>query len=389
MLIPDVQPYKARAQNFQTQARFQNQHTQPNAAVRPQPISYKQSPTRNLRHVLNCQNINVLNLPDQCIQRSNYNRRGLEEQLRYLKTRNPSQPVAKQWANISNGILLQTAHELLNWEQGFSAQSLQEKFFLREVGSRNHTANADYTGYFTPVLNVQSYPDQRYRIPIYTAPRGGTQLTRSQIEQGALNNQNLEIAWTNDRVNLFFAHTQGSAIARYPDGTDRYLGYTDSNRHTYGKISRILRNKGYMHGSMSNESIRRWLHANPGRVDEVLHYNPRYIFFTLSDHLPKTATGSTVLPGHTLAVDDRYIPLGAVLLAQIPRVDHLGKRIGSDWRLLFAQDRGNDIKGPGRVDMYTGMGQQAEVVTYQVTGLHPTYMLVRKPGYNGGNVAKM
>ena len=356
ILIPEIKPNQTRTPNFTTPAQRHYQQTA-QAGVRIQRASYTKNPARFPNHeIINCQNASVLNLPDRCIQRSAFNRRGLEEQIRYLRRHNPAQPVAQQWANVSNGTLLQTAHELLNWEQGFSTKSLQEKFFLREIGSHKHTANADYTGYFTPVLQVQNYPDQRYRFPIYTAPRGGTRLTRSEIERGALRNKNLEIAWTNDRVHLFFAHIQGSAIARYPDGTERYLSYSDSNQHTFGKISQLLRNKGYMQGSLSNENIRRWLHTNPGRIDEVLNYNPRYIFFTLSDQLPRTATGATVLPGHTLAVDDRYIPLGAVLLAQIPRVDHVGKRIGSDWRLLFAQDRGNDIKGPGRVDMYTGMG---------------------------------
>lgn len=385
ILVPEIQPHQARKPNFTKSAQKQlnQEHYQQaaQAGVRIQRASY----TKNMAHLPNhefisCQNASALNLPDHCIQRSAFNRRGLEEQIRYLRRHNPAQPVAQQWANVSNGALLQTAHELLNWEQGFSTKSLQEKFFLREIGSHRHTANADYTGYFTPVLQVQNYPDQRYRFPIYTAPRGGTRLTRSEIERGALSNKNLEIAWTNDRVHLFFAHIQGSAIARYPDGTERYLSYSDSNQHTFGKISQLLRNKGYMQGSLSNENIRRWLHTNPGRIDEVLNYNPRYIFFNLSDRLPRTATGATVLPGHTLAVDDRYIPLGAVLLAQVPRIDHVGKRIGSDWRLLFAQDRGNDIKGPGRVDMYTGMGQQAETATYRVTGLHQTYMLIRKPG---------
>ena len=388
LAIPQAQQHQAHTEHFNAPPQ-NNYAQQPQAAVRVQHASYQQNPTQTLQHALNCQNANALNLPDRCIQRSTYNRRGLTEQIRYLRTRNPVQQVARQWASVSNDTLLQTAHDLLNWEQGLSAQSLQEKFFLREIGSHKHTANADYTGYFTPVLQVQNYPDQRYRFPIYTAPNGGTRLTRSEINRGALSNRNLEIAWTNDRINLFFAHTQGSAIARYPDGTEHFLGYAASNQQAYGKISQILRNKGYMRNSLSNENIRRWLHANPGRMNEVLHYNPRYIFFTLSKHLPRAATGATVLPGHTLAVDDNYIPLGAVLLAEVPRIDNQGRRIGSDWRLLFAQDRGNAIKGPGRFDMYTGMGRGAEVATYEVTGLHPTYMLIRKPEQHGSNLAQM
>lgn len=111
----------------------------------------------------------------------------------------------------------------------------------------------------------------------------------------------------------------------------------------------------------------------------MLHQNPRYIFFSLSGKSPRTATGTRIIPGHTVAVDKRYIPLGSVLLAEIPRMNHLGKRTGSDWKMLFAQDSGSAIKGPGRLDIYTGIGAEAERKTYQVTGLHKTYLLVRKP----------
>lgn len=383
--IPPVETY----QNQPLKAPANKHYRPAQAAVRVQPASYQKSPVRVLRHALNCQNVSALNIPDRCIQRSVHNRRGLEEQIRFLRRHSHTQRVANKWARVSNAALLQTAHELLDWDQGFDSRAFREKFSLRKISSHRNAGNADYTGYFTPVLQVQSYPDQHYRFPIYAAPTGGTRLSRREIDQGALSNRNLEIAWTNDRINLFFAHTQGSAIARYPDGRERYLGYAANNHHSYGKISHILRNKGYIQGSLSNENVRRWLHANPHRIDEVLHKNPRYIFFKLSDHRPKTSTGSPVIPGHTLAVDDNYIPLGAVLLAEIPRVDHFGKRIGSDWRLLFAQDKGNAIKGPGRVDMYTGMGTHAEAITYQITGLHPTYMLLRKPGYNNDNVAGM
>ncbi|MGB1008211.1 MAG: MltA domain-containing protein [Thiolinea sp.] len=387
VMPPTLQPYSNGNQQFAAPRHNTQNLYQPK--VRVQPANYKKNPALTLRKALNCQHFNALNLPDHCIQKSHYNRKGLLEQVKFLRTRNPKQRVAGKWANISNAALLQTAHELLNWEQGFDARSFREKFSLREIGSYRSASNTDYTGYFTPVLQVKRSPDQYYRFPVYAPPRNGTRFSRKEIDHGALNGQGLEIAWTNDKINLFFAQTQGSAIARYPDGTERYLRYAANNNHSYGKISRVLRDRGYMRGGLSNANIRRWLHANPHKIDEVLHKNPRYIFFSISDRHPRTATGSAVIPGHTLAVDDNFIPLGAVLLAEIPRIDHLGKRIGSDWRLLFAQDRGNAIKGPGRVDIYTGMGEHAEQKTYHVTGLHRTYLLVRKSGYLNNNVAGM
>lgn len=398
MLIPDIQPYQQPTQNQpQQQQVVINPHArkQQNTAVRPRPASYRRNPARALRQALNCQHVSATNIPDRCIQPSVHNRHGLQEQIRYLSSRNPSRYVGNSWANISNAELLHTARELLHWESGISRQSLRDNFMLREVGSfrqnnqSEYTGNAKYTGYFTPVVEVQSYRDAHYRYPVYGAPPEGSWLSRSEIDRGKLRNRGLEIAWTNDKVNLFFAHVQGSAIARYPNGSERFLGFAAHNNHNYRHIRPFLK-KGYMkHQSLSNENIRRWLNAHPQFIDEVLHINPRYIFFRLSKDLPKTASSTVVLPGHTLAVDHNYIPLGAVLLAEIPRIDHRGNRVGKDWRLLFAQDRGIDIKGPGRIDLYTGMGPEAETMTYRINGLHRTYMLIHKQARQLNNMAEM
>ena len=353
-------------------------------AINLQPVVYRSSVAGNDS---SCgRQLDLLGL-DSCILKTERNRRGLEEQIKYLSRTDLNQRVASKWANVSNAALLQTAKELLSWDYQITPHAFGERFSLREVGSHRNRANADYTGYFTPVVEVRRQPDAAYRYPIYTAPKSGTRYSRQQIDGGALKGRNLEIGWTNDLVNLYFAHIQGSAIARYPDGTERYLGYADSNGHSYGSISDYLRSTGYIKGSLSNANVRRWLHENPHRIYEVLHRNPRYIFFNLTDRPPQTTTGSVVIPGHTVAVDDNFIPLGSVLLAEVPRVDHRGKQVGSDWKLLFAQDRGDAIKGPGRIDLYTGKGDVAEWSTYSMTGLHRTYLLVRKPGFLGDSLA--
>lgn len=346
------------------------------------PIAYRKPVHSNNTSALKCENLKQLQQPGQCILRSSANLAGLHEQIRYLNRENPRQKVAKQWANVSNKALLQTAEALLAHENGYAKKSFQQSFYLYEVGSNRKADSGHYTGYFTPELQVQSYPDQQYRHPIYAPPRNGTRLSRSQIDNGALRNKGLEIAWTNDVINLYFAQIQGSAIARYPDGKTRYLNFAGHNNHSHRKISRYIKERGYVRGGLSNANIRRWLHQHPEKIDEVLHQNPRYIFFSLTDDKSLTATSTAIIPGHTVAVDDRYIPFGSVLLANIPRINHRGEKTGSDWRMLFAQDRGDAIKGPGRLDLYTGSGDAAEQKTYQLTGHHKTYLLVRKPDWN-------
>jgi Membrane-bound lytic murein transglycosylase len=45
--------------------------------------------------------------------------------------------------------------------------------------------------------------------------------------------------------------------------------------------------------------------------------------------------------GYSVAVDPQYIPLGATLLAELPDVDEKGRLRGYTYRILFAQDRGD------------------------------------------------
>lgn len=316
---------------------------------------------------------------DACIIKTAGSQEGLLQQVTYLRSRNPQMRAGTGWANLPNEVLLQTALELMRWELGQIPYALLERFNLLDIPSAKHAGQAQYTGYFTPVVDVQTWPDEYYRYPIYSLPLGtDCSFTRAEIDAGALKGRGLEIGWTNDVVNLYFAHIQGSAIARFTNGQESFLDYAATNHKSHVSIAAYLQTQGYQ-GSLSNESIRQWLNQHPERINEVLHQNPRYVFFKKTDSRPKTSIGSEVIPWHTVAVDDNFIPLGSVLLAEIPRIDHKGKVTGTDWRLLFAQDRGKAIKGPGRLDFYTGAGPQAEQATYHLTGFRKSYLVVLKP----------
>ncbi len=327
---------------------------------------------------IDCGFAQALNLPDRCIRKSDRTRQGLQEQVAYLQRLPLGQRVAPLWGNISNGALLETVRALLDWHDGMMPGRLQDHFSLRELQSARADM-ADYTGYFTPVLDVRWHPDSEFRIPVYRRPGGGLgNLSHTDIAHRALSGKGLELVWTNDAVNLFFAQVQGSGIARFPDGREMVLDYAGDNGREFRSIADYMRMHGYRPRNFGNEAIRDWLHMHPEHIAEVLTANPRYVFFNLVEGMPKTASGVAVIPEHTIAVDRRYIPLGAVLLAEVPRVDAGGRVVGSDWRLLFAQDQGVDIKGEGRLDLYMGAGPSAEVATHKVTGLRKAYMLVRR-----------
>ena len=364
---------------YQTESLMHEPHYQ------RQHISY-QKPVNPIK----CSGLAPQQLHENCIIRSNANQEGLRQQIRYLQKQRPQQRMGEAWAKVSNAALLETANELMTWDERLTPHSFAERFYLHKIPSAKSSAKADFTGYFTPVIEARYQPSAEFRYPIYAAPRwGSSQYTRAQIDNGALRGRGLELAWTNDPVGLYFAHIQGSVITRFANGEQRLLDYAANNGYTPVSIANYLQSRGYLRDNLSNDNIRRWLRANPQHLHEVLHQNPRYIYFNFSDRRPQTATGAGVIPLHTVAVDDNYIPLGSVLLAEIPRIDSDGNIIGSDWRLLFAQDKGESIKGSGRLDIYTGVGKQAEQATYSMTGLYKAWLLIRRPGFGKHQIAQL
>lgn len=75
---------------------------------------------------------------------------------------------------------------------------------------------------------------------------------------------------------------------------------------------------------------------------------------------PKGTLSTEVAPEVSIAVDPSIIPLGSVLLAEIPLINDQGAFVGHDYRLLIAQDTGGAIKGPGHVDLFMGTGPEAQ-----------------------------
>ena len=66
------------------------------------------------------------------------------------------------------------------------------------------------------------------------------------------------------------------------------------------------------------------------------------------------------MPQVSIAVDPAFIPLGSVVLAEIPRLNEQGQFLGHQLTLLVAQDTGGAIRGPGHVDLYMGAGLEAQ-----------------------------
>ena len=104
--------------------------------------------------------------------------------------------------------------------------------------------------------------------------------------------------------------------------------------------------------------IKNWAKNNPTKLRELLNNNPSYVFFReLPAGLPGPlgALGVPILAERAVAVDPKFVPLGAPVFVSTTEPNS-AKPLK---RLMMAQDTGGAIKGGVRADYYWGSGPEA------------------------------
>jgi len=249
------------------------------------------------------------------------------------------------------------------------------------------------TGYYEPSIQGSRTPQPGY-APIYRVPpdlvkctrpdgttgRGRVDQTgtcvayfsRADIDNGALANRGLEIAWAADPVDLFFAEIQGSARIDFPDGTSTRIGYAEQNGLPYTAIGKLLRDRGILPpGGASMQAIKDWIRANPDQGRALMQENASYIFFKeLNGPGPLGALNVPITPHGTVAADPKFVPLGAPVYLALDRPEAYG--------LWVAQDVGGAIKGPNRFDTFWGNGPDATQIAGGMSGNGVAYVLLPK-----------
>ncbi len=250
------------------------------------------------------------------------------------------------------------------------------------------------TGYYEPEIEGSRTPQPGY-APIYRAPpdlvrctkpdgtsgRGRVDetgacvlyYTRAEIEDGALANKGLELAWAKDPVDLFFVEIQGSGRISFDDGSMMRIAYANQNGRDYVAIGRLLRDRGILPpGGANMQSIRDWLRANPDQGRELMRENTSYVFFKeLTGPGPPGALNVPVTPRATVAADPNYVPLGAPVFVH----DADRSEVNGLW---VAQDVGGAIKGPNRFDTFWGSGADAATIAGGMSANGEALILVPK-----------
>lgn len=244
-----------------------------------------------------------------------------------------------------------------------------------------------FTGYYTPLLHGSRMKGERYRYPIYGMPddlifvdlerfrkpgkiKGVVKerelvpyYSREEIENRAGFNQ-APILYVDDKITLFFLHIQGSGIVRMEDGGSIRLNYADSNGLPYISIGKqLIHDNEIPREQMSMAAIMDYFQRHPEKIDHYFNQNPSYVFFKEGEDGPYGSTGVIVTGYRSIAADLSYFPKYglAYIETDIPEgKDENGNiRTRPFFALAFDQDSGGAIKGPKRIDIYFGEGENA------------------------------
>ncbi len=265
-------------------------------------------------------------------------------------------------------------------------QFFEDHFVPHQVSQADGSSEGLLTGYYVPDLRGSRFASSEYPYPLYRRPDDLLVIDLSEVYpdlgnyrlRGRLDGHRVipywdrggidsfdrplagqELFWVADPVELFFLHIQGSGRIMLDDGNKVMVNYADQNGHPYRSIGKYMLDRGIMtRDQMSMQNIRKWARSNPAEVEDLLNQNPSYVFFRELDadvQSPPGALGVPLTPGRSLAVDRRYIPLGAPVFVETtwPNSDQPLKR------LMMAQDTGGAIKGRIRGDFFWGMGDEA------------------------------
>lgn len=259
-----------------------------------------------------------------------------------------------------------------------------ENEFVAYKASNKGKEEGLFTGYYEPVLSASLKPTPTHRFPIYGLPKDLTKepyYTRAQIDAGALKNKKLEIAWTDDKIGLFFAEIQGSARLRLPDGSEQRIGFAGKNNRDYVAIGKVLIDSGELTKENVNLfTIRDWLIRHPGKAQGLMQQNPSFVFFRFVESINAIgAQGVPLTPHRSLAVDWRFIPYGTPVYLQTTLPATAYNPLQPLNRLMVAQDTGGAIRGPVRGDVFYGPGVEAEALA-GVMKQQGTYALLLPSG---------
>src|SRR5215471_10500663 len=343
----------------------------------------------------------------------------LQRSLEYARRLQPDQALSFGDRQITAQTLVQTL-EAFQWVLATATtptalqQALREHFEVVQSPGRDERGEVLFTGYYEIELEGSLVPSAAFPYPLYKRPpdlvdvasppptlrtggasrrvqaqqgRSGPYYTRREIDgEGRLRGRGLELLWLRNPVDGFFLHVQGSGQIRLRNGHIQRVQYAASNGHPYYSIGRVLLEDGRLpREAVSLQGLRRYFRDHPQETARVLYRNPRYIFFRPVAQGPQGNLGVLLVPGRSVATDQRLFPPGGVAFVQMQQPVFNAQGDITAWqpaaRFVFNHDTGSAITGPGRIDLFWGHGPRAEMAAGHMQHTGGLFFLLKRQSF--------
>ncbi len=265
--------------------------------------------------------------------------------------------------------------DLVNFHMGKFANRFEKMSPIKDQVLDPKTNLSIVPGRIAPAYNEGT---SKNIVPYYS---------REEIDgEGVLEGKRLELAWV-DPVDAFFLQVQGSGTVRFRNGKEVRLGYAAKNGHPYVGIGKLLYHI-IPKEDMTMQALDKHLRSlSKEEQQKILFQNPSYVFFRKIEGRPVTHSGAEVVDGRTIATDKSFYPKGTLGFMEFPKPtfsDEFSTRPNT-WvtttRFVLDQDTGGAIKGPHRVDLFWGTGEDAGQHAGVLKNWGKLYYLVPKDGF--------
>ncbi len=206
--------------------------------------------------------------------------------------------------------------------------------------------NVLYTGYYSPTFSARSKQDDTYHYGICIAQSG---------------DNGCKMAYLRDAKQIEAMRTEGIAFLLFADGKKELVAYDKEFKVV------VNEKKAESHDLLTLES------------ESTKSFSATYAKFSPNDKpRPVGAAKVPLTKDYSIAVDQDYIPLGSVLLAEVPVLDEQGNFVRYDYRFVLAQDTGGKIDGANHIDLYMGEGDSAGERTKYMSKFGRLWLLLPK-----------
>lgn len=284
---------------------------------------------------------------------------------------------------------LEDFRHILNWN--LTPRQLdgvvRARFDIYRSPGQQGTGGVLFTAYNDPVFDGSLKPTAVYRFPLYRKPElaqiPAAKYDRADLQAGKLAGKGLELVYLKTPAEAYLYELEGSGLVRLTDGTMFRVRYDGTNGRKYQGLGADVEKNGLLEPAESARAKGRMLYLNDPKLAQAeLARNPRVIYFE-GARMPAGVTDLDLCPGRSVAVDTGYFPRDGLGFMWLDRPEFSARNTKpaaykSVSRFIANHDTGNAIRGPGRIDIYWGHDQLAQLAAGQLRQPGSLYCLLVK-----------